>query len=608
VANFLLQRQLNVSRQQERDAQEESGWKGGSEENFIKIVNESTHHHNHDHTKKKESMKKNAEPPAKTTSTNNRDNNFLENIQNWTKLQLTLLKTRNNNSLLPHPIPRTHTSRGFSGRYTRGDDQPPSALQGAMRGTISCPDVIDPRINEVLSSMLAFWNEPRGTRDALAQYVYSDDNGEDTTPRLRKQREEHQHPFIPKPLLGKVDSQNLLQTIKSSRRRYLTFEPDGGGWNNMRIAFEVVVILAVVSGRTLVLPPEQVMYLLHPKKGDNRNGRRQYTDYYNLTNNLDLMRYVPIISAEEFLQLEGGGDGLISLSGYNTTWTEHLHEIAKSCEERKKSNVFCEDLYDHYASHGQLSPLTTHFKNSNCLVFDADVFLHGRDHIDKLSPDVQKRITQFCGKDRYPIYYNQSMHDAPVWHFETLDLRYRLLVHFYAILFFTDPKIGNYYMRFARDFFRYHDEVFCAAGKIILALQYENSILTGDTSNDNFTADLDLELVGGYSSLHVRRGDLQFKEVALNSSQWYENTKELWKPNEILYVATDERNNSFFDDFRKQHSGRLRFFDDYKALANLDNIDQTLYGMIDTIVASRGTVFAGTWFSTFSGEYGIFSY
>jgi hypothetical protein len=75
----------------------------------------------------------------------------------------------------------------------------------------------------------------------------------------------------------------------------------------------------------------------------------------------------------------------------------------------------------------------------------------------------------------------------------------------------------------------------------------------------------------------------------------------MWKPNEVLYVATDEKNETFFDDFRMHHAGPLRFLNDYMQLAELDQIDPTLYGMIDTIVASRGSVFAGTWFSTFSG-------
>ena len=500
-------------------------------------------------------------------------------IQHWETLQHLLLQ--NNSMLLPTPIPRTRTARGFSGLPP---DQTP-ALKGATRGTISCPDV-DPRINEVMSSMLAFWNDPIGARDVSAEY-YS------TLESLQQQ----QHPFIPKPL-DNLNHTNLLQTVKSSRRRYLTFEPDTGGFNNKRMSFEVVIILAAMSGRTLVLPPEQYMYLLQPKAGDKRKGRRQLTDYFNLTDNISFMRHVPIISSEEFLQLEGGEDGIISMAGFNETWKTHLHEVSKSCEERKKSDVYCEDLYDHYVSHGLAGPITSEAKYANCLVFDENVFLHGNDYIDHLSPEVHKRIKKFCGLKRFPVFYNKTMHDTPVWHFETRDADHRLLVHFYAILFFIDDKVGNFYKRFARDFLRYPDEVFCAAGKIILALMYENNVLAG---TNNPMADLDAELVGGYSSLHVRRGDLQFKEVTLNSSQWYENTKELWKPNEILYIATDERNNTFFDDFRKKHSGRLRFFDDYKVLANLDSIEQTYYGMIDTVVASRGSVFAGTWFSTFSG-------
>lgn len=40
LANFLLQRQKKQHEQDKAEAQEEGGWKGGSEENFIKLVNE----------------------------------------------------------------------------------------------------------------------------------------------------------------------------------------------------------------------------------------------------------------------------------------------------------------------------------------------------------------------------------------------------------------------------------------------------------------------------------------------------------------------------------------------------------------------------------------
>ena len=342
-----------------------------------------------------------------------------------------------------------------------------------------------------------------------------------------------------------------------------------------------------------------MIYLLEGKKGDKRKGLN-YHDFFNLTDNPELQRRVPIISSAEFLKLEGGDDGFVPLGGYNSTYRDHLWKLTEWCEERKKSDVYCEDLYDHFRDHGQLSPVSMEPPNEDCFLFDEGVFNNGASHISKMDPAMQQRIKHFC-KKRVPFYYNRTMHDAPVWHFETMDFRYRLLVHFYAFIFFTDPEVGNFYKRFVRDFLRYHDEVFCAAGKIILALQYEDhtrSIASGASAS---SLDLDLELVGGYSSLQIRRGDLQYKEVKFGSLEWYMNTREVWNPSEILYIATDERNQTFFDDFRGKHKGPLRFFDDYKELAGLGKIDPTLYGMIDTVVASRGTVFAGTWFSTFSG-------
>jgi hypothetical protein len=36
-------------------------------------------------------------------------------------------------------------------------------------------------------------------------------------------------------------------------KRYMTFEPDGGGWNNIRMSMETVLTMAVATGRTLVL-------------------------------------------------------------------------------------------------------------------------------------------------------------------------------------------------------------------------------------------------------------------------------------------------------------------------------------------------------------------
>lgn len=81
----------------------------------------------------------------------------------------------------------------------------------------------------------------------------------------------------------------------------------------------------------------------------------------------------------------------------------------------------------------------------------------------------------------------------------------------------------------------------------------------------------------------------------------YKNTANVWQQNEILYIATDEKDKEgFFEPFRKA-GHKLYFLSNFNDLAGLDNLDPNWLGMIDVVVASRGRAFAGTFRSTFSG-------
>ena len=187
------------------------------------------------------------------------------------------------------------------------------------------------------------------------------------------------------------------------------------------------------------------------------------------------------------------------------------------------------------------------------------------------------------------FYFNDEIQAEPLIHLQTRET-HRLIAHFYGLILFTDPVIDNYYKRFVRDHLHYHDKIFCAAGKIINALQEMGKKLgiAGDSAEG-----------AAYSSMHVRRGDLQFKEVKIPGDEWNENLKEIWLENELIYIATDEKNKTFFDPIAQNHT--LKYLDDFKELAGLDELDPNYMGMIDTIVASKGRTFSGTWFSTFSG-------
>ena len=47
--------------------------------------------------------------------------------------------------------------------------------------------------------------------------------------------------------------------------KYVSFEPDEGGFNNVRMSLEIIIVFALVTGRTLILPDEYPMYLLGKK-------------------------------------------------------------------------------------------------------------------------------------------------------------------------------------------------------------------------------------------------------------------------------------------------------------------------------------------------------
>jgi hypothetical protein len=76
-----------------------------------------------------------------------------------------------------------------------------------------------------------------------------------------------------------------------------------------------------------------------------------------------------------------------------------------------------------------------------------------------------------------------------------------------------------------------------------------------------------------------------------------QQSKDELEKGSYLYIATDERNKSFFDPFKQDYT--VGFLDDYMHL--IKDINPNYYGMLDQLVAYKGEVFFGTWFSTLSG-------
>ena len=164
--------------------------------------------------------------------------------------------------------------------------------------------------------------------------------------------------------------------------------------------------------------------------------------------------------------------------------------------------------------------------------------------------------------------------------------RARLLTHFYRFLFFEDWKQDIWAKRFIRDHIRYRDELMCAAAKIILAVR--------DRARKNRKQP---DSNGQFDSLHIRRGDFQFKKTRIEADEIYQQIKDKLKPGGTLYIATDERKKDFFKILKENYD--VCFLDDFKHL--IQDINTNYYGMLDQLVSAKGRVFFGTYYSTLSG-------
>ena len=193
------------------------------------------------------------------------------------------------------------------------------------------------------------------------------------------------------------------------------------------------------------------------------------------------------------------------------------------------------------------------------------------------------RLTENLAHRKKLCVYTQDLQKEKVFHLMGDNAsNARLLVHFYAFLFFENWRQDVWTKRFVRDHLRYIDEIQCAAARVVHAMR--------EKSKENGNG-------GVFDTFHIRRGDFQYKDTRVGCDVIYDNTFDVLEANSTIYIATDERNKTFFDPLRKRY--KIYFMDDFKEL--LEDVNTNYFGMIDQLIASRGRTFIGTFYSTFTG-------
>ena len=312
-----------------------------------------------------------------------------------------------------------------------------------------------------------------------------------------------------------------------SHNKFLLFEPDRGGWNNIRMAAETAMILAHASGRTLVLPPEEKWYLLdsNKKKTGTRNHLMDISTFNTFFDMSKLTESIDIIPMKEYMERiamkgllrEMPDPRKVSRLGidHDTRWLWKYLERTSYVREWEPGKMFIgfnlSVVESRNGKHnGDRGGTQLSIDGSNIVTN-----IHTGQSI--LFGDVKygKRAKLLASHNRKLVPYDKEFHSHRSIYFPG-DYRstHRILTHFYSYVYFADHKREHFYKRFVRDRLHYHDEIFCAASKVLKLIHAEAALLSGEkmsTFKHNLTDGGNTTEGASFHAYHIRRGDFQYK-------------------------------------------------------------------------------------------------
>ena len=391
--------------------------------------------------------------------------------------------------------------------------------------------------------------------------------------------------YFQRPTLGAGD---LQRTFPPHKEKYITFEPDGGGFNNIRIAFEYVVLLAAVLGRTLVLPPATGWYLIDwgpmgPKKVKAGSTVREFVQTGHLSEFSDffdveaLSKLVPVLTTAAFLERERmrlqipaehtATSVRGSVNGDPHPWRNWL-----------RHNTVWANIDPRAGGHQQavVWPTKEALKRRLANPMQAArvrALLQGRRplSLEEIPKYRDARVIHFPIAPPYNVHFGGWVPPAAK---TSGNFEWRYLNPPASGVVFGEQRMDVAAHRLLRDGVHYRRELFEAAARVVRKLALFK-----------------------YAAMHVRRNELQYKEEFVGSAKLLDNAKALLVPGEVIYLATDEQDKSFFDEMQ-EGGHRIFFLSDFTA--DLADVPKSKLGIVEQIICAGGRIFFGTGHSTFS--------
>ena len=228
---------------------------------------------------------------------------------------------------------------------------------------------------------------------------------------------------------------------------------DHGGWNNIRMAMETALVMSHAMGRTLVLPPEQGMYLI----GNTDKGQKSqfsFNDFFHLDSIAIEHKGFKVITTEEFLKREAMTGGLRDKSS---------NEVKFPPENRTDWNGRSRDPLFNYLRSVANTPTWDPWECALAIPADKE-----QSSIDELKDTLKSIMDGSYGKPKPTLEeFNGNptpvdapigdrmremladrpglcIYDKPLQEEKLIHMKVhggvRLLTHFYAFIFFADWK------------------------------------------------------------------------------------------------------------------------------------------------------------------------
>eukprot|EP00467_Chlorarachnion_reptans_P004168 CAMPEP_0114508506 /NCGR_PEP_ID=MMETSP0109-20121206/12646_1 /TAXON_ID=29199 /ORGANISM="Chlorarachnion reptans, Strain CCCM449" /LENGTH=501 /DNA_ID=CAMNT_0001687463 /DNA_START=171 /DNA_END=1676 /DNA_ORIENTATION=- len=362
----------------------------------------------------------------------------------------------------------------------------------------------------------------------------------------------------------------------SHPRKYILFKRDCGGFNNIRMAFEVFVTVAYLTKRTLVLPPPEGWYLIDtgpfarmkPKPGEKSTVSDEAT-FFDMG---DMSKQVHVISMKRFMELEKE----------NLKIPSEIHDVLQTPEEWNGADSRHQGHWWDAQKKMEKWLLEDSTRRQVALQWGTGGHIMYYPSISevksKLPPN--QRLIGF----RKPVEFHEGLQKQTYAYFpscmkdEGSTQEWRYLAQVGSFVAFSTLRDEVQFHRMLRNHVHLLPSVFEIAARVVADLGAFN-----------------------YVAAHVRRNELQYKNSFKSAQESLKNIESKLTKGETIYIATDEVKEDFFDVFRenykvvqwKDYFGPTGKFKDIK-------IDRKHEGLIEMAICSMGRIFFGTSLSTFS--------